>query len=74
MRGDRRTRRMPPSRCAHCESCYFIDEAKGKLVPGYMCILDEWDEYTYCRKGGCKYYRYMPKLEPDEKRQKGGRP
>ena len=66
---------MPHSKCVYCESCYYIDEAKGKLVPGFQCIIDEWDEYTSCTRGGCNYYRRIRAdyviLDDPQRKQKG---
>ena len=49
--------KMPHSKCEFCEPCYYIDEAKGRLVPGFYCIIEEWDEWTSCTRNGCNYYR-----------------
>ena len=67
--------KMPHSKCENCEPCYYIDEAKGRLVPGFYCIIEEWDEWTSCTRHGCRYYRRSRTdyviLDDPQRKQKG---
>ena len=55
--------RMRPSLCVHCEEAVTIQGQKFKRC--YICELDEWDDTTECRKGGCWYYRRREKEEKE---------
>lgn len=49
--------------CCHCEEAVTIQGQK--FVRCYICNLDEWDDTTECRKGGCWYYRKRKEEKED---------
>ena len=53
---------MPKSKCRYCRpAVLFLDDEK--VAEGCVCLLEEWDEETSCRKGYCRYYRRAPVMQ-----------
>ena len=57
MKGSDNFPKMHKSKCKYCERGFYDDPMYGdREVEGWVCWLDEWDEFTRCTPGGCHYY------------------